>query len=223
MAEAHAGTPVGLIGIGRMGGAMARTLLRKGQRLIIRDTRTEAWAPLAGAQCRIAASPAEVAAAAEIVLTSLPGPDQVDQVMTGAGGLLGAVRPGAVVVETSTISPDQSRRLAAAFAAEGAAFLDAPVSGGAAGAADGTLAVMVGGAAAAYARVRPLLDQIGSNVYHMGPSGTGSAMKLVIQLVVMTYFAAMQEGVAKNRAAWDELVNRPARSIALVGTAERFM
>ena len=203
---------VGLIGIGRMGAPMARNLLKHGHALAIHDISAAAMAQLAGSGARPFASPAEVAAESEIVLTSLPGPDQVETVMPD---VLAGIAPGAIVADTSTTSPEQSRRMAGTFAARNVAYLDAPISGGVEGAVKGTLTVMVGGDAAAFARARPVFEAIGSDVHHIGASGAGNGIKLVIQMIFMTYVATFMEGLALA----DRLGIPMETALAVIGTS----
>lgn len=187
---------VGCIGLGRMGGPMARHIAGAGHEVILLDVVPDALAALADLGAAVADGPAEVAAKAEVILTSLPSPSDVEEVMTGPGGVIGALREGTIILETSTTAPKLSQSLAALSAERGAHFLDAPISGGVAGAQDGTLTVMVGGDEAAFDRVRPVLDAIGSNVRHVGPNGAGDAAKLINQMVFLTHAAVLCESVA---------------------------
>jgi len=184
---------VGLIGTGRMGAPMARNILTKGHTLAVFDVSAKALAALEGAGARMRASAAEAARDAEIVLTSLPGPKQVEAVMAE---IEPAVAPGAIVADTSTTAPEQSRRMAARFAARNVAYLDAPISGGVEGAIRGTLTVMVGGEAEAFRRAVPVLSAIGTDIHHVGPSGAGNGIKLIIQMIFMTYVGTFMEGLA---------------------------
>ena len=187
---------VGMIGLGRMGGPMARRVLSAGHQVHVYDIRAAAREALSVAGASPCRDPSELAAASDVVVSSLPGPQEVDQVMRGPGGVLAAVRRNAVLLETSTIAPAQSQALAAEFTARGACYLDAPVSGGVEGAASGTLAVMVGGDAAALARARPVLECFGKRIFHLGPVGAGNGMKLVIQAIFLSQVAAFLEAVA---------------------------
>lgn len=189
--------PIGLIGIGRMGGAMARNLLAAGEALAVYDLRPEATAALKGGGATIADSPAALAEISDIILTSLPSPAAIEKVIEE---IAASLRRSALVIETSTKSPDQSRALAARVADAGGAYLDAPISGGQAGADAGTLTIMVGSEKAALERALPVLRIIGRDIHHMGPVGTGDAMKLVIQSITMSYFAMFMEGVAFGEA-----------------------
>ena len=175
---------------------MARRIAVAGHEVVLRDVVDDAVAALADLGARVERSPAAIAAEADVVLTSLPGPPEVEEVMAGPQGLLSGARAGAIIVDTSTVGPALSRTMAARFAASGTDYLDTPVSGGVAGARDGTLTVMVGGDPAVFERARPVLDAIGTKVRHLGPSGAGNVAKLINQMVFLTHAAAMCEGVA---------------------------
>ena len=184
---------VALIGVGRMGAPMARNILKQGHALAAYDVSAKALAALGDTDARICTSAADAVRDADIVLTSLPGPKQVAMVMAE---IEPAVSAGAIVADTSTTAPEQSRAMAARFAAKNVAYLDAPISGGVEGAIKGTLTVMVGGDVAAFRRAVPVLSAIGSDVHHIGPSGAGNGMKLIIQMIFMTYVGTFMEGLA---------------------------
>lgn len=179
-----------------MGSGMARNILKHGHALSVYDIRAAAAEAVREDGAMIAASPAAAAAGAEIVLASLPGPPAIDAAMTGPNGILHGVSQGAIVIDTSTTAPEQSRRHAALFAAQGCAYLDAPVSGAVEGAVAGKLTIMVGGEEAAFARALPLLRSIGADIHHIGPSGAGNGIKLIIQMIFMTHVATFMEGLA---------------------------
>ncbi|GAA3593160.1 NAD(P)-dependent oxidoreductase [Agrococcus terreus] len=167
---------VGFIGLGNMGGRMARCITGAGDALLGFDPR-EAAIGEAGASP--AASAAAVVAASDVVLLSLPDSKVVEAVVYGDPAFLESVREGQVVVDLSTASPDSTRRIAADLAARGAHYLDAGISGGAAAAEVGTLTLMVGGDADALARVRPVLDRFSKEVFLCGGSGAGHTVKLL--------------------------------------------
>lgn len=191
---------LGAVGLGRMGGAIARRLLAAGYRVAVRDVSPALREPFQAAGASWQGSAAEVAAASDVVLLSLPGPAEVDEVMLGHAGVLAAAKPGALIVQTSTIGPAQSRSLALECARLNVDFLDAPVSGGVEGAQSGTLAIMVGGERAALDRVRPVLECFGKRIFHLGPAGAGSGMKLVIQSAYLSQLAVFLESVAMGQA-----------------------
>ena len=186
---------VGFIGLGIMGAPMARNLLRAGHAVTAHSRTRGKVDALVTAGATAATSPAAVAAASEIVVTMLPDTPDVEAVVGGADGVLAGAHPDLVVVDMSTIAPDAARALAARADAAGAVFLDAPVSGGEQGAIAGTLSIMVGGDAEAFARVRPVLHALGSRVTHMGGPGQGQMTKLVNQVIGATTLAAVAEGV----------------------------
>src|SRR5262245_55606842 len=154
-----------------MGGGMAGNLLKAGYALVVHDLRPEVMRDFAARGARAAGSVVELARQANVVLTSLPGPAEVEAVATGTGGLLEGMRAGSVWVDTSTSRPTLIRRLEPRFRDRGIHVLDAPVSGGKTGAATRNLAVMVGGERAVYDRVKPVLDAIGDKVFYAGAIG----------------------------------------------------
>jgi len=170
---------IAFIGLGNMGGPMALNLMKAGHSLVVSDVRREAAAPHLDGGASWADGPRAAADGAELILTSLPGPPEVERVATGPGGIIEGAARGSVYADLSTGSPTVMRRIHDAFAARGVHVLDAPVSGGVGGARHGTLQVMVGGDEAIYRRVRPVLEAIGDKVGHMGPIGSGTIAKLV--------------------------------------------
>lgn len=186
---------VGVIGPGIMGGPMARNLLRAGYEVRVVGRTRERVDALVAAGARAADSPAALAQEVEVAITALPDGPDVERVVAGHAGLLEGARGGLVIVDTSTIAPGLARRLATQCSARGAAFLDAPVSGGERGAVEGTLSVMVGGEREALERVRPVLGAIGRTITYMGPSGQGQMTKLVNQVIGAVTLAAVAEGL----------------------------
>ncbi len=187
---------LGFIGTGNMGRHMAGHLLATGYRLTVNDARREAAAGLERGGAGWAESAAELAEASDIVFTSLPGPPDVDAVSLGESGVLAHLPDGGILVDLSTNSPTAIRKLAAAGAERGIAVLDAPVSGGVFGAESGRLAVMVGGDRAAFDRCKPMLDAIGDHVVYCGASGTGSATKLVNNMISLSLNMLLGEALA---------------------------
>ncbi|MBI2887774.1 MAG: NAD(P)-dependent oxidoreductase [Chloroflexi bacterium] len=169
---------IGFVGLGNMGNPMAGNLIRAGHRLAVHDLRREAANSLVEQGARWAGTPQEAARGADAVFTSLPGPREVEAVVLGEGGVLAGAGAGATYVDLSTNSPTVIRMIHREGAARGIAVLDAPVSGGVQGAVAATLSVMVGGDAAVFQRVRPLLEVIGKQVFYCGPIGSGSVCKL---------------------------------------------
>jgi len=187
---------IGFIGLGVMGAPMAGHLARAGHPLTLLDANAEIARDLASTLGATAvATPAEVAARSDIVITMLPNGSVVQQVALGEQGLLQGLRPGALLLDTSSSEPWLTQATGAALAAVGAAMVDAPVSGAAWGAAEANLVFMVGGAAADLARVRPLLDLMGRAVFHLGGPGAGHAMKCLNNLITAMTFSATAEGL----------------------------
>lgn len=170
---------VGFIGLGTMGAKMAASLQKAGYRLVVHDLRREAAAQHLAAGAVWADTPRQVAEVVEVVFTSLPGPVEVEQTTLGEGGLLAGMRPGSVLFDLSTNSPDVVRRLHAVFAERGRHMLDAPVSGGPRGAATRKLAIWVGGDQAIFERYKPVLDAIGDQARYVGDIGAATVAKLV--------------------------------------------
>jgi len=189
-------TSLGFIGLGVMGGPMARNLIKAGYAVSGFDTDRTRLDPFVAAGGRAAASSAEVGRTGEVVFLSLPTGEVVRQVVTGAGGLAAVMKSGTVIVDLSTTEAKLAQDAAADCAARGITFLDAPVSGGEQGAIDATLSIMVGGDAGVFARCRPSLACMGRSVVHMGGSGMGQAAKLINNLIVAAGFAAVCEGWA---------------------------
>jgi 3-hydroxyisobutyrate dehydrogenase len=186
---------VGLIGLGNMGSGMAGNLLKAGFPLVVHDVRPAAVHEIVTRGARGASSLDELARLADVVLTSLPGPPEVEAVATGPGGLLESMRAGSVWVDTSTSRPTLIRRLEPRFRDKGLHVLDAPVSGGKTGAATRNLAVMVGGDRGIYERVKPILDAIGDKVFYAGGIGAGSVCKLAHNMVGHSVRQAIAEAL----------------------------
>ncbi|MFQ6058846.1 MAG: NAD(P)-dependent oxidoreductase [Anaerolineae bacterium] len=192
---------VGLIGLGNMGRPMARNLLKAGFELTVHNRSRPPVEEMVRAGARGATSPREVAQHCEVLLTSLPTPPVVEEVLLGEEGALAGAKSGDIFVDTSTIDPATARRIAAATRERGVEFLDAPVSGGTTGAAAGTLTVMVGGDEKAFERVKPVLEAIGRNIHYLGPTGSGCIVKLCNQILVGINQAAVAEALVVGAKA----------------------
>ncbi|MBI2887513.1 MAG: NAD(P)-dependent oxidoreductase [Chloroflexi bacterium] len=192
---------LGFIGLGKMGRPMAANLLKAGFDLTVHNRSRQVVRDLAALGAHEAHSPQEVAQAAEVILTCLPTPESVEEVYLRQDGLVAVASPGQLLVDHSTVGLSTSRRLAEAAAARGASFLDAPVSGGTAGAQNATLTIMVGGEAEAFQRAMPVFQALGKNIHHIGPSGAGAIVKLVNQLLVCINMAGVVEGMVLGAKA----------------------
>ena len=188
---------VAFLGLGVMGSPMARHLAVKGGHEVTVYNRTfakaEAWVAAHGG--RAAATPAEAAKGQDFVFACVGNDDDLRQVTIGADGAFAAMRPGAIFVDHTTASADVARELDAAATARGIAFLDAPVSGGQAGAENGVLTVMVGGDAGAFARAEPVIAAFARAVTLMGPAGSGQLAKMVNQICIAGLVQGLAEGI----------------------------
>ncbi len=190
------GKAVGFIGLGLMGCGMARNLIRAGHSLRLFN-RTRAKADeVARAGGAVVDSPAAAAEGADVVVTMVADPPALLEVIEGPRGILSTIRQGAILIDSSTVSPTTSRQVAARIQAKGAHMLDAPVFGSRNEAEKGELGFMVGGDPAVLERVRDLFDCMGKSARLVGPNGMGSSAKLVFNLVVSTTLEAFCEGMA---------------------------
>lgn len=184
---------IGFIGLGNMGGPMAASLVRGGHAVRGFDLSAASLAALAAAGGLAADGAAAAVAGADVVVTMLPAGPQVRAVL---GGLFDALKPGALLIDSSTIDVATARDMAAAALSRGFQMLDAPVSGGSAGAAAGTLTFMVGGTDAAFAQAAPVLKAMGRNIVHAGPSGAGQAAKVCNNLMLGISMLGVSEAFA---------------------------
>jgi 3-hydroxyisobutyrate dehydrogenase len=209
---------VGFIGLGRMGQGMARNLVKGGISLVVFDTNPEPVKDLVEAGAQKAASIAELASQVEVVFTSLPGPVHVEDVVLGPQGILANMAPGLVLFELSTSSLALNRRLNQAFKEKGGAMLDAPVSGGPAGAASGDLALWVGGDREVYDRHLDLLRKIGDKPRRVGQIGAGTVAKLAHNMAGYMILETMAEVFSVGvKAGVDPLELWEALRLGMVG------
>lgn len=192
---------VGFIGLGVMGGPMAANILKGGHELTVFDLNSEAVAKLTASGAKEAASPREVGAASEIVVTMLPEPQHVEAVVLGKEGVADGMAKGGVVIDMSTIDPRTSRRVGASLKARGIAMVDSPVGKTSEHAVTGTLTLMVGGEPADIERVKPVLDCMGNQTFLCGGPGTGHAMKITNNLLATAIMAATTEALAMGAKA----------------------
>jgi 2-hydroxy-3-oxopropionate reductase len=184
---------VGYIGLGIMGKSMAHNALKAGFPLVVHNRSRAAVNELAAEGATPATTPAEVAAQVDVVFTILPDSPDVEAVALGPQGILEGAHPGLIFVDNSTIKPATARKVAEALGERGVAALDAPVSGGDIGARDGTLTIMVGGAAEVLERVRPVLEVMGKKITLVGGPGAGQIAKAANQIMGAAQMAAMGE------------------------------
>ena len=189
-------TTIAFIGLGHMGLPMARNLLKAGFALRVFDLLQSAVDSLAAEGATPAASAAEAVIGAEVVVSMLPASRHVEGLYLGENGLLQQIAPGSLVLECSTIAPESARKVHAAASVRGIALLDAPVSGGTAGAAAGTLTFMVGGDAAVLERARPVLSAMGKNLFHAGPDGAGQVAKVCNNQLLAVQMIGTAEALA---------------------------
>ncbi len=186
---------IGFIGLGIMGKPMAKNLLAAGYPLTVHSRSPGPVDELVAAGATRADGLAAVATTSDITITMLPDTSDVEDVLTGDGGVLEGAAAGSLVIDMSSIDPAPTRAMADAFAARDVAMVDAPVSGGERGAIDGTLSIMIGGDADAVARAMPIFDVLGTTIVHVGPSGAGQVTKACNQLVVAATIEAVAEAL----------------------------
>lgn len=196
---------VGFLGLGIMGRGMASNLLRAGFDLTVWNRTAARADELVAAGARRADSPAELAAACDVICCCVSDTPDVREVLLGERGVIHGAAPGTLVIDMSTISPQGAREIAAALAERGVRFLDAPVSGGSEGAAKGTLTIMVGGDADDVARATPVLQAMGKTITHVGGTGDGQTVKLVNQILVVGNMLAVAEALIFAQASGVDL------------------
>ena len=187
---------VAFIGLGNMGGPMAANLAKAGHAVRVFDLVPAAIQAAADAGATPAGSARDTLADAEVVISMLPASRHVEGLYLGEGGILDAIPAGALVIDCSTIAPASARKVAEAAAKRGLQMIDAPVSGGTAGAQAGTQTLIVGGAAPALARARPVLQDLGRNIFHVGGNGAGQVAKLCNNMALGVIMAATGEAIA---------------------------
>ena len=196
---------IAVIGMGTMGAPMARNLLKAGHGVVVHNRTREREEPLAAEGASRAASPAEAARAADIVLTCVSDTPDVERVLLDPGiGAINGLRAGGLVIDCSSIAPAATRDIAARFREKGIGYVDAPVSGGSEGAIKGTLAIMCGGTEADFERARPVLEVLGAKITRIGDVGAGQIAKVANQVVIAGTFLALGEALTlAHRAGAD--------------------
>jgi 3-hydroxyisobutyrate dehydrogenase len=194
--DSRSGQRLGFIGLGAMGSRMAGRLLAAGYDLTVHDRTRERAHPLEQRGAKAADTPEQVAAAADVVLSSLTDDAALEEVMFGPAGALEVAQPGTIFIEMSTVSPRTSRRLHEAARISGVAVLDAPVSGSTPQAEAGQLVILVGGTEELYRQCRPILDVLGKESFYMGPATSGTATKLCLNTLLAVGIQALAEAIA---------------------------
>jgi 2-hydroxy-3-oxopropionate reductase len=203
MGDASMTDVVGFIGLGVMGKPMAKNLIKGGHSLVVHSRSRGPIDEVVAAGAKAAASPADVARQATVVITMLPDTPDVELVLTGPDGVVSGLQARAVVIDMSSISPAATRRLASIVASKGATMLDAPVSGGEIGAINASLSIMVGGDEQTFTRVKPILASMGSaeKIIYIGESGAGQVCKICNQVAIGGALAGVSEAFALARKA----------------------
>jgi 3-hydroxyisobutyrate dehydrogenase len=192
--------PVGFIGLGIMGRGMARNLIQAGFELRVWNRTASRIDELVDAEAVAADSPAELASQCDIIIVCVSDTPDVQAVILGENGIIHGAQSGALVIDTSTISPRATREIAERLAQHGVHMLDAPISGGSEGAAKGTLSIMVGGESAQMERAMPVFSAMGEKITHVGGTGAGQMVKLVNQIRVVGNALAMCEALVFAQA-----------------------
>ena len=192
---------VGFVGLGIMGTPMARNLMEAGYDLVVYNRSRSKVNELATEGAKPAESLGEVAESSDVIITMLPGPPEVREVVVGEDGLLAGAGEGTLIVDMSTSSPVLARELAATAAEKKVGMLDAPASGGDTGAEEGSLSIMAGGTEEDFGRARPLLEVMGASVVHVGESGAGQTVKACNQIVVALVMEAVSEALVLGEKA----------------------
>ncbi|HEY5618311.1 MAG TPA: NAD(P)-dependent oxidoreductase [Vicinamibacterales bacterium] len=187
---------IGFIGLGVMGRPMALHLLEAGYRLGVYARRPDSAAPLVTAGASFSSTPAELASQSDVVITMVTATADVEEVLLGNNGVLTGAKPGSTVIDMSTIAPQATERMAAALAAKQVRMLDAPVTGGPAGAEAATLTIMVGGDPSVLDEVRPVLERLGRQIVYMGSHGAGQIAKACNQLALLVNAEGVAEALA---------------------------
>jgi len=204
---------IGFIGLGIMGKPMAHNLLKAGFPLVVQNRHQEITDEFLAAGARAGTRPRDIAASCDVVITMLPGPTQVEGVLVGPGGIIEGAHAGLVVIDMSTIAPVVASTLAARLAEYGITLLDAPVSGGDAGAMAGILSIMVGGDEETFKRCMPIFVALGKTIVHVGASGAGQVVKACNQIVVALVIEAVSEALVLGSKAGVD----PAKILQVLG------
>jgi 2-hydroxy-3-oxopropionate reductase len=204
---------IGFIGLGIMGRPMAHNVLKAGFPLVVQNRHQAVTDEFLAAGARASAQPRDIAASCDVVITMLPGPAQVEQVLVGPGGIIEGAHAGLVVIDMSTIAPVVASTLAARLAEPGITMLDAPVSGGDTAAIAGTLSIMVGGDEETFRRCMSIFQALGKTIVHVGGNGAGQIVKACNQIVVALVIEAVSEALVLGSKAGVD----PAKILQVLG------
>jgi len=186
---------LGFIGIGAMGSHMTVNLINAGYDVTVFDIRKEAMEYMMQFGAKLGSSPSDVARKSNIILTSLPSTNALEDVVLGEHGMLESMKCGSILIDTSTVSPSTIQKIGLVLKEQKVSVLEAPVSGGVEGAEAGTLTIMVGGSVDVFQRCHELLQVIGKNIYHVGALGSGNTVKLVNNLMSLVNVVTLSEGM----------------------------
>jgi 3-hydroxyisobutyrate dehydrogenase-like beta-hydroxyacid dehydrogenase len=223
------GSKVGLIGLGLMGRPMGLNLLKAGYSLTVWNRTSSRAESLVAAGANLAGSPREVAAASDLLITIVSDPPALEAVLWGASGAgqdsgaIGALRPGSIYIDSSTVSPSLARKIAADCVKRKVSFLDAPVTGGTWGAEKGELVFMVGGDAEVVKAAEPVFSVMGKRWFHLGPNGAGQTIKLAMNLILALQVDALAEALALVTASGlqgEKLIDVLQSSMARAGVLD---
>lgn len=198
---------IGFIGLGIMGRGMVQNLLKAGYSPCIWNRTHSRMAPFVEQGAQSAKSPADVASKSDIIITCVSDTPDVQSVISGEDGILNSLSPGSLVIDMSTISPQVTKELGDLIGSKGSHMLDAPISGGSEGAANGTLSIMIGGDAEQVKRAMPYFEAMGKTITHVGPRGAGQAVKLVNQILVVVTMLGVSEALLFAEASGVDLEN----------------
>ena len=221
---------IGFIGVGAMGQPMALNLIAARYEVYVFDTQLEQAKKVGEKGAKVCQSCGELAAAADVIVSSLPNAAIVESVYAGKNGVFESCRPGTVVVDMSSVAPSTTKKMEKMAKERGLEYVDAPVSGGVAGAQAGTLTIMVGAEDAVFEKISPILKVLGKNIYHVGTPGAGDAIKLVNNLLLGCNMAALAEALVLGvkcglspKTMHEIIKNSSGRSYALEAKMEKFI
>jgi 2-hydroxy-3-oxopropionate reductase len=214
---------IGFIGLGLMGKPMAGNLLKAGFPVVVWNRTKSRADELVSAGARFGANPRDTASQADVLITIVSDPPAIEDILWGAGNALDGLRRGSTLIDSSTISPDLARRVAAACAEKGVDYLDAPVTGGDWGAKKGELVFMIGGKPEVFERVKPVFEAVGKKFFLLGPNGAGQTVKLAMNLILALEVEALAEALAlatRGGVAGEKLVEVMQSSMARAGVLD---